>query len=94
MNVQISDIISWLVIGMLAGSLAGMLVRRSKTGFGSVTNLAVGLVGALFGGIVVRLLKLDFGVGRIVLRWEDLVAAFVGSLLFIVILAISGRKIS
>ena len=94
MNVQISDIISWLVIGMLAGSLAGMLVRRSKTGFGSVTNLAVGLVGALFGGIVVRLLKLDFGVGRIVLRWEDLVAAFIGSLLFIVILAISGRKVS
>jgi uncharacterized membrane protein YeaQ/YmgE (transglycosylase-associated protein family) len=94
MNVQISDIISWLVIGMLAGSLAGMLVRRSKTGFGSVTNLAVGLVGALFGGIVVRLLKLDFGVGRIVLRWEDLVAAFIGSLLFSVILAISGRKVS
>jgi len=33
-------------------------------------------------------------VGRIVLRWEDLVAAFIGSLLFIVILAISGRKVS
>lgn len=92
MNLTISDIISWLVIGMLAGSLAGMIVRRNKAGLGVITNLAVGLVGALFGGIVVRLLKLDFGIGKIELRWEDMVAAFVGSLILIAVVAIYGRK--
>ena len=40
MEVAIDDLIVWLIVGMLAGSLAGLVVRRKKTGFGMLTNKA------------------------------------------------------
>jgi len=93
MNVTISDILSWLIIGILAGSLAGMIVKRRKSGMGNMVNLAVGLVGAIIGGTVVRLLKIDFGLGQIVLRWEDMAAAVIGSLLFIILVSVLRKKV-
>jgi uncharacterized membrane protein YeaQ/YmgE (transglycosylase-associated protein family) len=59
----ISKIIVWLIIGALAGTLAGRLVTFSKQGLGSWTNL---------------------GLGEIKITFEDLISAFVGSLLCIV----------
>lgn len=93
LDITISDLISWLIIGILAGSLAGMIVKRNKTGLGNILNLLVGLVGAIIGGAVVRLLKLDFGLGKIVLRWEDMVAAVIGSLLLIILVSILRKKV-
>jgi uncharacterized membrane protein YeaQ/YmgE (transglycosylase-associated protein family) len=92
-NITISDLISWLIIGILAGSLAGMIVKRNKNGLGNLLNLLVGLVGAIIGGAVVRLLKLDFGLGKIVLRWEDMVAAIIGSLLLIILVSVLRKKV-
>ncbi len=92
-NITISDLLSWLVIGILAGSLAGMIVTRNKTGLGHFLNLLVGLVGAIIGGAIVRLLKLDFGLGKIVLRWEDMVAAVIGSLLLIILVSVLRKKV-
>ena len=40
MEVAIDDLIVWLIVGMLAGSLAGLVVRRKKAGFGKFTNKA------------------------------------------------------
>jgi uncharacterized membrane protein YeaQ/YmgE (transglycosylase-associated protein family) len=56
----ISKIIVWLIIGALAGTLAGRLVTFSKQGLGFWTNL---------------------GLGEIKITFEDLISAFVGSLL-------------
>lgn len=42
------DIIIWLVIGGIAGWLAGLLVEGY--GFGLIGNIAVGIVGALIAG--------------------------------------------
>ena len=92
MEVNIGDIVSWLIIGILAGSLAGIVVTRSRTGLGHLTNLLVGLVGAVFGGIIVRVFKLDFDIGKVVLRPEDLVAAFIGALICIVIAGIIKKR--
>jgi uncharacterized membrane protein YeaQ/YmgE (transglycosylase-associated protein family) len=92
-NITISDLISWLIIGILAGSLAGMIVKRNKNGLGNLLNLLVGLVGAIIGGGVVRLLKLDFGLGKVVLRWEDMVAAIIGSLLLIILVSVLRKKV-
>jgi uncharacterized membrane protein YeaQ/YmgE (transglycosylase-associated protein family) len=92
-NITISDILSWLIIGISAGSLAGMIVKRRKSGMGNMVNLAVGLVGAIIGGAVVRLLKIDFGLGQIVLRWEDMAAAVIGSLLFIILVSVLRKKV-
>jgi len=47
------DLIIFLLIGLAAGWLAG-LIRRGR-GFGILGNLIVGVIGALLGGFVFRL---------------------------------------
>jgi uncharacterized membrane protein YeaQ/YmgE (transglycosylase-associated protein family) len=42
------DVIVWLVIGGIAGWLAGLLVKGY--GFGLMTNIVVGIVGAAIAG--------------------------------------------
>ena len=86
MNISLQQIIVWLVIGAIAGSLAGMIVKRSKQGFGRFTNLGIGLVGAVVGGFLFWLLGIDLGLGDISLSLEDIVAAFAGSIVFLVLL--------
>lgn len=61
------SLIGWIVIGFLAGWLAGVLTRGR--GFGCLGNVAVGLVGAVIGGYLFHLLGLRGPAG------------FVGSLL-------------
>jgi uncharacterized membrane protein YeaQ/YmgE (transglycosylase-associated protein family) len=46
--------ISWLIVGAIAGWLAGLLVRGDE-GMGVIGHILLGLVGALVGGYVVGL---------------------------------------
>ena len=84
MSISIGKIIVWLIIGALAGTLAGRLMTFSKRGFGPWTNIGVGMLGALVGGLIFRLLHIDLGLGEIKISFEDLISAFVGSLLCII----------
>jgi uncharacterized membrane protein YeaQ/YmgE (transglycosylase-associated protein family) len=72
--------IGWLwfiIIGILAGFVAGRLMRGG--GFGLVVNLVVGVIGAVLGGWVFGLLGISAGgiigslvtatVGAIILLW-------------------------
>jgi uncharacterized membrane protein YeaQ/YmgE (transglycosylase-associated protein family) len=86
MNISLQQIIVWFVIGAIAGSLAGLIVKRSSKGFGPFTNLGIGLVGAVVGGFLFRLLGIDLGLGDISVSLEDIVAAFVGSIVFLILL--------
>ena len=79
----IGKIIVWLIIGALAGTLAGRLVTFSKEGFGFLTNLGIGMLGAVVGGLLFWALGIDFALGELKITFEDLIAAFVGSLLCI-----------
>lgn len=83
MDITIADIIVWLIVGMLAGSLVGALVKRRKTGYGRYTNFGIGLVGALVGGALFDLLNLSLGLENISISLQDIVAASIGSLLFL-----------
>ena len=49
----------WLIIGLIAGWLAGKIMRGS--GFGVIGDILLGIVGAFVGGWLVRFL--GFGVG-------------------------------
>jgi uncharacterized membrane protein YeaQ/YmgE (transglycosylase-associated protein family) len=92
----IGKLIAWLIIGALAGTLAGRLVTFSKEGFGRWANVGVGMLGAVVGGFLFRLLGIDFGLGEVKVTFEDLISAFVGSLLCIAALWLirktAGRK--
>jgi uncharacterized membrane protein YeaQ/YmgE (transglycosylase-associated protein family) len=80
---SVGKIIVWLIIGALAGTLAGRLMTFSKQGFGLWANIGIGMLGALVGGFLFWLLGIDFGLGEIKITFEDLISAFVGSLLCI-----------
>ena len=84
MNITWEQVVVWLVVGALAGSFVGTIVKRSKEGFGRFTNLGVGLVGALIGGVLFALLPIDLGLGDIAVSLEDLVAAVVGAFILLI----------
>jgi uncharacterized membrane protein YeaQ/YmgE (transglycosylase-associated protein family) len=73
------NIIGFLLIGLLAGWLAGLLVKGR--GFGLVANLIVGVIGALVGGFVFGQLGVTTG------GWVgELLSATVGAVILLVLL--------
>ena len=80
---NIGQIIVWIIVGGFAGTLAGRVVTWKKEGLGRWANLLVGVIGAVIGGELFRLFKIDFGLGELKVTFEDLIAAFLGSLLVI-----------
>lgn len=81
MQINSNQVIVWLTVGAVAGSLAGATVTRAKTGFGSLRHIGMGLVGALVGGFLFGLLGIRLGPLQITLDFSDLFAAAVGALL-------------
>ena len=92
MDISIDQLIVWFVIGAIAGSLAGLIVKRTKEGYGRFGNLGVGLIGAVVGGLLFRLLRIDLGLGAISVSLEDIVAALVGSILFLIALRLLRKR--
>jgi uncharacterized membrane protein YeaQ/YmgE (transglycosylase-associated protein family) len=69
-----SSLLGWIVIGLLAGWLAGVLSRGS--GFGCLANIFLGLIGSVLGGWIFLKLHI-FGGGFI----YSLAAATLGAIL-------------
>ncbi|MBV8133210.1 MAG: GlsB/YeaQ/YmgE family stress response membrane protein [Alphaproteobacteria bacterium] len=84
--VSLTQFVVWIIVGLLGGSIAGLIVRRERRGFGIWRNLGVGLLGALIGGLLFWLLGLFPGLDAVRISLRDIVAAIVGS--FIVLLAL------
>ena len=79
-----TTIVTWLIVGALAGSLASNLFGLAKRGYTRLTNFGIGLAGALVGGALFNLLKIDLALGRISVSVQDLIAALVGSIILLV----------
>ncbi len=79
--VSLAQFIVWIIVGLLGGSLAGLIIKGERKGFGTARNLALGLVGALVGGLLFRMLGLFPGLERVTVSLRDVIAAVVGSLL-------------
>ncbi|NOX99213.1 MAG: GlsB/YeaQ/YmgE family stress response membrane protein [Verrucomicrobia bacterium] len=94
MEFSISEMVVWLVVGALTGPVVGMLTKRSRDGFGKWRNLGIGLVGALIGGFLLKLfnIDLDLGLDSFTISLQDLIAAFLGALLFLLIVVIIQKK--
>ncbi len=52
---MIGEIIAWLVLGAIAGYLAGMLVKGDES-LGVIGHIVLGIVGGLVGGFLAGLL--------------------------------------
>jgi uncharacterized membrane protein YeaQ/YmgE (transglycosylase-associated protein family) len=78
-------LIAWIVIGVVAGWLAGMLVKGG--GFGLIGDIVVGVIGAFIGGWLAGVLHIHIGSGMI----SSIITATVGAILLIVILRMVRR---
>ena len=83
---SLDQIVVWIVVGLLGGSLAGLIITWDRKGLGLLRNLAVGLAGALIGGFIFRMLGLLPGLDKFAISLRDVVAAVVGSLLVLIAL--------
>jgi uncharacterized membrane protein YeaQ/YmgE (transglycosylase-associated protein family) len=81
----IDQFIVWIVVGLLGGSLAGLIITWDREGFGMVRNLAIGLAGALVGGLLFRLLGLLPQLDRIAISLRDVISAVIGSLIVLTV---------
>ena len=71
---------AWIVVGLLAGAIAGTLVRGR--GYGCLVDIVVGIIGAFIGGIVVGFFLPGTAVGFI----GTLVVAVLGAVLLLGVL--------
>ena len=80
------SIIAWLVIGAVAGWLAGIVVKGG--GFGLIGDIIVGIIGAFIGGWGAAHLGIHIGAGWI----SEIITAAIGAMLLLFILrAVRGR---
>jgi uncharacterized membrane protein YeaQ/YmgE (transglycosylase-associated protein family) len=74
-----------LLVGGIAGWLAGLIVRG--TGFGLVADIALGIVGAFIGSWLLPKLGIRIGTGLV----TEIVVALIGALILLAILGLFAR---
>jgi uncharacterized membrane protein YeaQ/YmgE (transglycosylase-associated protein family) len=76
-------LLSWIVVGAIAGWLAGKLVKGE--GFGCLGNIIVGVVGGLLGGFLASAL---FNVPDAVngFNLTSIIVAFLGAVIVVVVI--------
>jgi uncharacterized membrane protein YeaQ/YmgE (transglycosylase-associated protein family) len=82
---DIQGVIVWLIIGAIAGWLAGSLVKGG--GFGLVGDIVVGIVGAFIGGWLAGVLGISMGGGLI----ASIITATLGAVVLLVIIRLIKR---
>ena len=75
----------WLIIGALAGWLAGQIVKGG--GFGLIGDIIVGILGAVIAGALFP--RLGFNIGGGILG--SIIAAALGAVLLLVLLRLARR---
>lgn len=89
--VSLTQFVVWIIVGLIGGSIAGLIVRRERRGFGVWRNLGLGLAGALVGGLLFWLLGLLPALDNVRISLRDVVAAVVGSFLVLAMLGLWQR---
>jgi uncharacterized membrane protein YeaQ/YmgE (transglycosylase-associated protein family) len=79
------SLIAWIIIGVVAGWLAGLLVKGG--GFGLIGDIVVGVIGAFVGGWLAGVLHIHLGSGMI----SSIITATIGAVLLIFILRMVRR---
>ncbi|WP_233835090.1 GlsB/YeaQ/YmgE family stress response membrane protein [Paraburkholderia sp. ZP32-5] len=78
-------VIAWIIIGAIAGWLAGVLVRGG--GFGLIVDIIVGIVGAFIGGWLAGVLHISLGSGWI----GSIITAVIGAVILLFIIRLVRR---
>jgi uncharacterized membrane protein YeaQ/YmgE (transglycosylase-associated protein family) len=77
MQLDPGGLIAWLIVGLVAGWLAGQFMRGG--GYGLVGDIVLGIIGAFVGGFLFSLLFPGASVGLI----GSIIVAFIGAVILI-----------
>ena len=80
MHLSNESLVAIVVVGIVAGWLAGLVMRGG--GFGLIGDLIIGLIGAFIGDWLLPRLHIHLGVGMV----ASIVNAFVGAVLLLLVL--------
>ncbi len=78
-------IIIWLIVGGLAGWIAGLIVQG--TGFGIIGDIVVGILGAIVAGWLLPQLGIHIGTGLV----TEVVDAIIGAVILLVVVGLIRR---
>jgi uncharacterized membrane protein YeaQ/YmgE (transglycosylase-associated protein family) len=81
----VETIVIWLIVGAVAGALAGIIVRGG--GFGLLGDIVVGIIGAFVGGWLLPRLGIHLATGII----GTIVSATIGAVVLLLILRLVRR---
>jgi uncharacterized membrane protein YeaQ/YmgE (transglycosylase-associated protein family) len=84
-NMSVEGLLIFLVIGAIAGWLAGQIM--SGGGFGLVGDIVIGVIGAFIGGFLLPRLGLYLGSGFI----AEIINALIGAVILLFILRLIKR---
>jgi uncharacterized membrane protein YeaQ/YmgE (transglycosylase-associated protein family) len=82
---MVESVIAWLVVGAIAGWLAGLIVKGG--GFGLLGNIVIGIIGAVVAGWLLPQLGLNLGTGIV----RAIINAVIGGVIVLVIIALIRR---
>ena len=85
-------IIAWVVLGAIAGWIAGLLVKGDER-MGVIGHIVLGIVGALVGGFLAN--ALGFGSGREggdVVNLQSIIVAIIGAVLVVLVVNLFTRR--
>jgi uncharacterized membrane protein YeaQ/YmgE (transglycosylase-associated protein family) len=86
MNMSVESLLVILVIGLIAGWLAGQIVQG--TGFGLLADIVIGIIGAFIGNWLLPQLGIHLGAGII----AAIINATIGAILLLIILRLINRR--
>lgn len=92
MNVPIAQLITWLIVGVVGAFIAAFITRRPRSGVAIFGLVGLGLVGALIGGFLFKLLGIATSLDAISISLRDVVSSVVGTLLVLLISSIWLRR--
>ncbi|HWW83488.1 MAG TPA: GlsB/YeaQ/YmgE family stress response membrane protein [Vicinamibacterales bacterium] len=78
-------LLSWLIVGLIAGWLAGMVMKGG--GYGIAVDIVLGLVGGVIGGWIFSVLGIGAGGGLI----GSIIVAFVGAVVLVAVTRVVKR---
>ncbi len=85
MTVSVPGIIVFLLVGLVAGWLAGHIMR---SGFGLIGDLIVGVIGAIIGGLILGALGVSFAGWGIL---GSILVALIGAIILLFVIRLVRR---
>jgi uncharacterized membrane protein YeaQ/YmgE (transglycosylase-associated protein family) len=82
---DLQSIIIWIIVGAIAGWLAGMVVKGG--GFGLIGDIIVGIIGGIIAGWLLPMLGIVIGGGIV----GAIIDSFIGAVILLIIIRLVKR---